>query len=181
KLGAAETHEYSSDVLDAGALARFGRVEIQPGSSAYRILTRSGNVDQPVRGWTGWQPLKNGVVASAPGRFLQWKAVLQTNGDLGSVGVNYLPVRSMPVVDQLAVVAGARINPQVTNAGQQTVNIAFPSSGQADATTDDSNSTISAVKDRTAVTVHWAAHDEDGDKLTYSLFLRGDGEGGWWS
>ena len=180
KLGAAETHEYSSDVLDAGALARFGRVEIQPGSTAYRILTRTGNVDQPVRGWTGWQPLNNGVVSSPPGRFLQWKAVLQTNGDLGSVGVNYLPVRSIPEISQLVVVPGARINPQAASAGQQTVNIAFPSPGQTDPTTDDSNSTVSAQKDRTAVTVRWAANDEDGDKLSYSLFLRGDGETEWW-
>src|SRR6185437_14123317 len=44
KLGAAQTHQYSSDVLDAGALARFGRVEIEPGSSDYQILTRTGNV-----------------------------------------------------------------------------------------------------------------------------------------
>ncbi len=29
-LGASETHEYASDVLDAGAFARFGRVEIEP-------------------------------------------------------------------------------------------------------------------------------------------------------
>ena len=65
-LGAAQTHEYASDVLDAGALARFGRVEIEPGSAAIEILTRTGNIEQPVRGWTDWQPLNNGVVASPP-------------------------------------------------------------------------------------------------------------------
>ena len=180
-LGATEKHEYSSDVLDAGALARYGRVEIEPGSSGYQILTRSGNIDQPVRGWTDWLPLKDGVVASPPGRFLQWKAVLQANGNMGSVGVNYLPVRSMPVVDQLVVVPGARLNPQATASGQQTVNISFPSSGQtADVSTDDSSTPLSAVKDRTAVTVRWAAHDEDGDKMIYSLFVRGDGDKDWW-
>ena len=47
-----------------------------------------------------------------PGRFLQWKAVLHTDGVLGSVGVNYLPVNSAPVVDDLVVVPGARLNPQ---------------------------------------------------------------------
>ena len=31
-LGKSETHEYASDVLDAGAFARFGRVEVDPGS-----------------------------------------------------------------------------------------------------------------------------------------------------
>ena len=81
-LGAAETHEYASDVLDAGAMARFGRVEVEPGSSGYELLTRSGNVEQPVRGWSDWQPLKDGSVASPAGRFLQWKAVLRRRRQL---------------------------------------------------------------------------------------------------
>ena len=34
----AEKHEYASDVLDAGALARFGRVEVEPGSAGYRTV-----------------------------------------------------------------------------------------------------------------------------------------------
>src|SRR6185312_16124372 len=91
-LGAAQKHESASDVLDAGAVARFGRVEVEPGSTGYQIQTRSGNVQQPVRGWTDWTPLKDGVVASPAGRFLQWKAVLEPAGVVGSVGVNYLPV-----------------------------------------------------------------------------------------
>jgi hypothetical protein len=49
-LGRAEKHEYASDVLDTGALARFGRVEVEPGSVNYELLTRTGNVEQPVRG-----------------------------------------------------------------------------------------------------------------------------------
>ncbi len=36
------------------------------------------------------------------------------------------------------------------------------------------------MKDRTAVTVRWAAHDDDGDTLIYSLYLRGDGDSAWW-
>jgi WD40 repeat protein len=56
-LGAAEKHEYASDVLDAGAMAHYGRIEIEPGSSGYALWTRSGNVEQPVRGWSDWEPL----------------------------------------------------------------------------------------------------------------------------
>src|SRR5262249_34269660 len=111
-LGASDRHEYASDVLDAGALARFGRVEVEPGSSSYELWTRSGNVEQPVRGWSDWQQLKDGTVASPAGRFLQWKAVLNTNGAIGGVGVNYLPVNAAPVVDEVVVVPGARINAQ---------------------------------------------------------------------
>jgi hypothetical protein len=183
ELGAAEKHEYASDVLDAGAFARFGRVEIEPGSTGYDILTRSGNVEQPVRGWSDWQALSDGSVASPPGRFLQWKAVLHAGGTLGSVGVNYLPVNSAPVVDELVVVPGARINPQANYSQNQTVNITFPSSNQGSTITFDANSSsqpLQAAKDRTAVTVRWAAHDDDGDSLIYSLYLRGDGDSAWW-
>jgi len=179
----AERHEYASDVLDAGALARFGRVEVQPGSTGYELWTRSGNVEQPVRGWSDWQLLNAGAVASPAGRFLQWKAVLHAGGNVGSVGVNYLPVNAAPVVDDMVVVPGARLSPQ-NLAGNQppTVNIAFPAASQgAVGITFDTGSSapLQAAKDRTAITVRWAAHDDNGDDLTYSLYLRGDGEHVW--
>lgn len=182
ELGATKAHEYASDVLDAGAFARFGLVEIEPGSSGYDILTRTGNVEQPVRGWSDWQPLQDGAVTSPPGRFLQWKAVLHSGGVLGSVGVNYLPVNSAPVVDELVVVPGARLNPQANFSQNQTINITFPSSSQSSGITYDAGTSqpLQAVKDRTAVTVRWAAHDDDGDMLTYGLYMRSDGDTDWW-
>jgi hypothetical protein len=188
-LGRADKHEYASDVLDVGAQARFGRVEVEPGSANFEFLTRTGNVEQPARsqkdwGWSEWQPLKDGAVTSPAGRYLQWKAVLHAKGLLGSVGVNYLPVNAAPVVDDLVVVPGARVNPQtLAQPGGQPpmVNIAFPSSNQNAAMAFDGGSAqpLQAIKDRTAVTVRWAAHDDNGDDLTYSLFLRGDGESVW--
>lgn len=182
-LGAsAEKHEYASDVLDAGAMARFGRVEIEPGSAGYEIFTRTGNVEQPVRGWTDWEPLKEGRVASPAGRYLQWKAVLEADGRVGSVGVDYLPVNAAPVVDDVVVVPGARVNATANVSQPETVSISFASAGQDAASSFDANSAstpLQAVKDRTAVTVRWAAHDANGDSLVYSLYLRGDGETVW--
>ena len=35
------------------------------------------------------------------------------------------------------------------------------------------------MKDKGAITVRWAAHDDNGDDLSYSLYLRGDGEHVW--
>jgi hypothetical protein len=191
EFGASEKHAYASDVLDAGALARFGRVEVDPGSHGYTFLTRTGNVEQPARGrgdwgWSDWEPLKDSVVVSPAGRYLQWKVELASNGEIGSVGVNYLPVNAAPVVDDVVVVPGARLNTQAmaAAANQQTVSIAFPSSSQSSAastsaTDTSSSSPLTAQKDKTAITVRWAAHDENGDDLTYSLFLRGDGEHVW--
>jgi hypothetical protein len=190
RLGAVEQHEYASDVLDTGALARFGRFEVEPGSTGFDLWTRSGNVEQPVRGrgdwgWSEWQPLKDGAVASPAGRFFEWKAVLHAGGTLGSVGVNYLPVNAAPVVDEVVVATGARINPQTlaqNQAGGQppTINISLPSSNQNSISFDSSaTSPLQALRDRTAITVRWSAHDDNGDDLTFALYLRGDGETVW--
>ena len=189
---AQEKHEYASDVLDAGALARFGRIEVEPGSTLFELWSRSGNVEQPARGrsakgrsdwgWSDWQEVSDSTVASPPGRFLQWKAVLHEGAQLGSVGVNYLPVNAAPVVDELVVAPGARINAQAqTNNQPPTVTIAFPSSNPGGTITYDSGAgaPLQAMKDRTAITVRWAAHDDNGDDLTFFVYLRGDGEKVW--
>jgi hypothetical protein len=61
------------------------------------------------------------------------------------------------------------------------VNITFPTSNQNVGISFDagSNQPLQAMKDRTAVTVRWAAHDDNGDDLVYSIYLRGDGETVW--
>ncbi len=114
----------------------------------------------------------------------EWKAVLHLGGTLGSVGVNYLPVNSAPVVDEMVVVPGARINAQAQAQLQRCplrpTNITFPSASQGGISFDASASAaLQAVKDRMAITVRWAAHDDNGDDLTYALYLRGDGETVW--
>jgi len=183
-----DTHSYASDVLDAGAMSRWGRVEVEPESHGYEIWTRSGNVEQPARsqkdwGWSDWQQTTGGKIASPAGRYLQWKATLVSDGEVSGVGINYLPVNSAPVVDDLIVVPGARYTVQPQPAGQPgSVTIAFPNPAANAGVSYDGNAAtqpIQAQKDRTAVTVRWAAHDDDGDDLTYDLYLRGDGESVW--
>jgi WD40 repeat protein len=178
-LGAATEHAYASDVLDCGAMAKFGRIEVEPGSANYEILTRTGNVEQPIRGWSDWAPLKDGAVASPNGRFLEWKAELHAGGDLGSVGVNYLPVNAAPVVEEIVVVPGARLVPQNQINQPPTVNISLPSANQGISFDGSANAPLQANKDRTAVTIRWGAHDDNGDDLDYALYLRGDGETVW--
>jgi hypothetical protein len=188
----AQAHSYASDVLDAGATARWGRVEAEPGSRGYQMWTRSGNVEQPVRsakdwGWSAWQQTVDDRVVSPVGRFLQWKAVLKDGGEVAGVGINYLAVNAAPAVDDVVVVPGARITPQPPQGNQPTVQIAFsnpsPNAGAVfdpnAANASSASSPIQAQKDRGAVTVRWAAHDDNGDELTYDVFLRGDGEHLW--
>lgn len=184
--GSATEHAYASDVFDAGAVARWGRIEVDPDSKGYHLFTRSGNVEQPIRrqsdwGWTDWKPLDGDQIASPPGRYLQWKAVLDPGGQLAGVGVNFLPVNAAPQVDAIVVVPGARYTPQPQSSASQTITIGFQTS-DGNAATDgasSNNSPLVAQKDKTAVTVRWAAHDDNGDSLAYDLYLRGDGERVW--
>ena len=187
-IGNEKEHSYASDVLDAGAMSRWGRVEVDPGSNNYEIWTRTGNVEQPARrekdwGWSEWQLTVGGKIASPAGRYLQWKTVLNSAGVVSGVGVNYLPVNSAPVVDDLLVVPGARVTQQNQQSGQPaTVTIAFPNPNAGvvyDGNSANATAPIQAQKDRTAVTVRWNAHDDDSDDLSYDLYLRGDGEHIW--
>jgi WD40 repeat protein len=185
RIYAAYPHSYASDVLDAGAMSRWGRVEVDPGSHSFQIWTRTGNVEQPARndkdwGWSDWEPAAENKVASPAGRYLQWKVVLNESGVVSGVGINYLPVNSAPIVDDLMVVTGAKFVPQPTGNQPPTVTIAFPSPNPGVSFDIGAGSQpIQAQKDRTAVTVRWAAHDDDGDDLIYDLYLRGDGEQVW--
>ena len=184
RFGGQGQHEYASDVLDTGAMARYGRIELEPGSTGVDLFTRTGNIEQPVRGWTDWQPVTNDTVASPAGRFMQWKAVLHPGGSLGGVGVNYLPVNAAPVVEDVVVVPGARINAQAqTPAQPPPVTIQFTTPNQPGVVNFDASNAnanpLAAFKDRTAVTARWAAHDDNGDDLTFALYLRGDAEHAW--
>jgi hypothetical protein len=84
-------------------------------------------------------------------------------------------------VDEIGVEPGARANaPTPPNGQPQQVTINLPSSQNAlSYTQDPSTGPLSAVRDRTAVTVRWSAHDDNGDELVFDVYVRGDGEKNW--
>jgi len=115
------------------------------------------------------------------GRFAQWKAVLHSGGTVESVGLNYLEKNVAPVVDEVVAQAGARVSANATPAQNTTVQVNFPATGSAtQGFVPDANAQpLIAQKDKTAVTVRWAAHDDNGDELIFSVFYRGVGERNW--
>jgi hypothetical protein len=177
---------YLSDVFDSGVFSQFGRMEVDAKEDAstgpFTMYARSGNVENPERNWSDWQKVTpNGATGVPAARFLQWKAVLQPGARLGSVGIDYLPVNLAPVVDEIAVEPGARANQTSQSSGQpQQITINLPSAQTGLSYTQDaSTAPLSAVKDRTAVTARWSAHDDNGDELIFDVYVRGDGEKNW--
>src|ERR1700722_5783557 len=174
---------YLSDVLDSGVFSRFGRMEVNADGGNYEIFARSGNVENPERNWSDWRKItpNTGTSGVPAARFVQWKAVIDPGAQVDSVGINYLPVNIAPVVDEIAVEPGARANQNAPQPGQpQQITINLPS-GQNPLSynQDPATAPLAAVRDRSAVTTRWAAHDENGDELVFDVYVRGDGEKNW--
>jgi WD40 repeat protein len=174
---------YLSDVLDSGVFSQFGRMEVNADGGTYEIFARSGNVENPERNWSEWRKVNpnTGPSGVPSARFVQWKAVIDPGAKVDSVGINYLPANIPPVVDEIAVEPGARATQTSPQPGQpQQISINLPSAQNAITYTQDpSTAPLAAVRDRTAVTVRWSAHDENGDELVFDVYIRGDGEKNW--
>ncbi|HEX3986092.1 MAG TPA: hypothetical protein VHX13_05710 [Acidobacteriaceae bacterium] len=186
--GPATEGTYTSEVFDAGAFAQWGRAEVELGAgtqpSGVQMFARAGNIENPERAWGAWKPFTPnvGAVGIPSSRFMQWKVVEHPGTALGAVSINYLPVNMPPAVDEIVVAPGARVTDNRQPPGQpQAVTINFPST-QANTVSynqEPGKEPLSAFKDRGAVTVRWAAHDDNGDELSFTLYYRGEGERNW--
>jgi hypothetical protein len=179
---------YTSDVFDADVFSSWGRVEVTPelasaASPGFDLFVRTGNVESPLMGWSDWAPVSREGEATVPGgRFAQWKAVLRAGAAIGSVGLNYLQKNLAPVADEVVVQPDARVLANTLPPPNNTVQIVFPAPSGAQSTsfTADANANpLVAQKDKTAVTIRWAAHDDNGDDLIFSVWYRGVGERNW--
>jgi len=178
--GQPKSPTYTSEVFDAGGLSRWGRpevrAEINP-TTPYALSLRVGNIPSPSEGWTDW--IKVDTAAKLPpARFAQWKLDLTPTTAVEAVAINYLPRNVAPVVDDIAVQTGARVPSNPPAAAVTTVQIPFPTPPAAAGftlPTPDSNP-LTGQKDRTAITVRWAAHDDNGDDLMFAVWFRGAAE-----
>ena len=178
--GPAGESSYLSDVFDAGVFSQWGRAEVDSSAANYELYARAGNIENPERAWSDWKKItpNNGPLGLEQARFLQWKLVLHPGASIGSVGINYLPVNVAPVIDEIAVVPGARVNapPQPTQQNQ-TVPISFNEPSRPAVQFNESGrEPLTGTRDKSAVTVRWASHDDNGDEMVYALYYRGNGD-----
>jgi hypothetical protein len=175
---------YTSEVFDAQGFSQWGRVELEPEDRAgFDVFVRTGNVESPLMGWSEWERVSGtGAVEVPGGRYAQWKAVLRSGGAVESVGLNYLQKNLAPVVDEVMVAPGARVQATPAQGQSQTVQVSFPAAegaGMPMFVADANAQPLQAQKDKTAVTVRWAAHDDNGDDLMFAVWYRGVGEKNW--
>lgn len=170
---------YESDVYDAHIFSHWGRPEVRA-EGDYELWARSGNVDNPDRNWSPWERVdvaKGAALAVPAARFLQWKMVLHPgtpNPVVHSVRINYLPKNVAPVIDEVQVLVGGETVPARPTPSPSPIPGAMISSAIS-----RGESSAPAAPERGFVTVRWNAHDDNDDRLIFSIYYRGDGETRW--
>ncbi len=162
--GRADQARYVSDVLDAKAVAKFGKLTwIAQGKT--KIETRSGNTAKPGVGWSEWQTPSaigklgggnaGGKIASPPGRYLQFRVALDDDAArVSRVITYYVPQNQATAVSEVTV---------------------EPATAEKLPTLKDS-----AAKPRSPVLkLKWKVENPDSDDTIYTLEARRDGEANW--
>ena len=177
------TGTIESDVFDSAGFSRWGRMKAE-GAGKIDLFSRSGNVDRPQENWSGWAPVQERV-ASPPSRFLQWKAVLSSGGQLDSVEAAYLPRNVAPRVEEIEATPPnyrfpAPNSSTPVNAPAGSITLSSPGRKSASSTVaslDPGSSSMSFAKGW--IGARWIATDANADPLIFTVEIRGENEKQW--
>jgi len=194
---------YTSPVLDAGGVARFGTIRWRgdaPDGAQIELSLRSGISAEPDTTWSAWtkpaRPAANGElrVAGLPrGRYVQWRlemtAPRRVAGDspkVDGVELSYRQDNLRPEITELeAMDPGQVLVPAGFNPTLQVFEPAHPNRDGIFTTLEQ---TAASGEGRTKTlwkkgyrTFRWSAEDPNGDELIYALQFRplyaGESEG----
>ena len=185
---ASSTGWFESAVHDSGTVARWGRLA-WVGSKGVVFKTRAGNSARPDATWSDWSdpitdPAK-AMITSPNARFIQWRAEFagapSAPPELDSVTVAYLPQNSPPSLRSITVsaqAAPAGAAKSVSSSASSAFSITVTDTGDATSAAGTQAQTLSRPTGQ-QILISWQADDPDGDKLSYSLWFRGEDEREW--
>lgn len=181
---------FESPVHDAGAVARWGRISWTSGSGqavqqGLTLKTRTGNSARPDSTWSDWSsPITSpSNIASPNARFIQWRAEFSgAPAELASVRLAYLPQNTPPIVRSISVSssanAAAKAATSATASSSSPYSITVTDTGDASAPAGTQAQTLGRPSGQ-QMQVIWQADDPEGDKLSYTLYFRGEDEREW--
>ena len=176
-----------SDILDAGGFTLWGRLSFE-GSGQVAVVTRSGNLDQPRKGWSPWSPAisspKGARVTSPAARFLQWKATLTGAAQLDSVDVAYLPKNVEPHINTIETTPpNYRFPPASTPLVALSQTLILPPLGKRASSPGiapgSGESTPPMQYAKGFLGARWSAGDINGDPLVFTVEIKGAHETEW--
>jgi hypothetical protein len=179
---------YEAPVHDSGSVARWGRITWRSAGGSLAFQTRSGNSARPDKTWSDWsEPLRdpqNSTVKSPNARYIQWRAELNGPGAaVENVSLAYLPQNNPPVVRSVSVTTQAAPNAAQKSGSPASANAAYSitvtDSGDAPTTSAGTPTQALSRSGGSQIQVSWQADDPDGDRLSYTLYFRGEDEQEW--
>jgi len=172
-------------VFDAGGHTLWGRLSFE-GSGPVSLTTRSGNLDQPQKGWSPWSGAITGAkgarVTSPAARFLQWKVTMSGAAHLDSVDVAYLSKNLEPHITEIETTpANYKFPPASTPLTPAAPSLVLPPIGRRPlgAFNLSSDATPSMQYAKGFLGARWAASDPNGDPLVYLVEIKGANETEW--
>jgi hypothetical protein len=179
---------FESPVHDSGAVARWGRLS-WVGGKGVSFKTRAGNSARPDATWSDWsEPIADpskAMITSPNARFVQWRAdfagAASALPELDSVTIAYLPQNSPPSLRSITVSAQpapASAAKGASSNASSAFSITVTDTGDATSAVGTSAQTLSRPAGQ-QILISWQADDPDGDKLSYSLWFRGEEEREW--
>ncbi|HSC27059.1 MAG TPA: hypothetical protein VLD67_07285, partial [Vicinamibacterales bacterium] len=197
----AKRGSYVSDIRDAGTVASWGviRWRASAGPGQVEITTRTGNTANPDETWSAWsKPYANSngeQIASPNARYLQWRAVLTSDGGsvpvLTSVTAAYLPRNLRPDVVSIIVHSAGTVFQRPFSTGEMEI------AGYEDNTSDGRQAVQQSaappgpqppggtvplgrrIYQKGLQTFVWKAEDANGDRLQYDVLYRREGDTAW--
>src|SRR5262249_18968772 len=194
--GLAKQGTFQSQVKDASIFSKWGRLRWKVDAAAgvsVKLYTRSGNTQEPDSTWSPWSEAlvqsAGEQVTSPQARFFQWKAELAASGPsspvIHSVELAYLPRNVAPDINSIVIQPRDLVMERFQiMQDQQTVPQIMPAN-QTSVPGATFNPVSTAFRpSRTTMrkgwqTITWDAHDDNGDTLVYSIYIKGDSEAEW--
>jgi hypothetical protein len=194
---------YESDVRDAGTVASWGAIRWRSSARAgeVQVFTRSGNTANPDETWSAWskaytQP-DGEQIGSPNARYLQWRAVLSTEGAgsgpiLTSVTAAYLPRNLRPEVSSITVHPPGTVFQRPFSTGEMEIAGFEENTSDGRQPAQPSPSTAGGppaaapapalgrrVYQKGLQTFVWKAEDQNEDRLQFDVSYRREGETAW--
>jgi hypothetical protein len=193
--GQSRSGSYTSPVLDAQQISRFGTFRWlgeQPPGSQLRFSFRSGLSAEPDRTWSAWTPAEQGreidLAAVPAARYVQWRLEASASGAspaLAAAELSYRQQNLAPRITALEVMDPGQVMVSYTfNPGDQVYEPASPTRDgmftSLEPSHEEADRRLKTLWKKGYRTVRWTASDPNEDELTYRLDFRPEGEEAWY-
>ena len=189
---------YFSDIKDTGTPSAWGRVTWKgntPAGTTILLSTRSGNTKTPDDTWSAWSTPgadPSGQQISSPkGRFIQWKADLNTTDSkitpvLRSVRVAYLQQNIRPEIDSIVALSAGAVYKRAAGfqegiaGSNEPVAEPAPQQPEFQPTPQATTSFLGKAEFRKGYqTITWNGSDANQDSLIYDVYYRPTNDKNW--